>query len=500
MNVRQSKQVPKPKAGEAVEPARLSAKSNALRNNAQLGHAAASDAQPNYRTLEIGSDVEIAKKLLKRLNGTYGRVVYAEGQVWYYSGTHWRPIPEHELRAFVQEFDGARYPTPAGSMAWVKLGRGRINSILHELLSICSEQKFFEQEAAGINCASGFIQFDHNGIASLHPHSPDHRARHMLPGRWKEGRPAKMPAASLLARLLGGVFKGDPDASEKMQFLAEICGVAAFGQATKLLEPRAVILYGPSAGNGKKQILDLMRGLLPESAVCSVPPASMSDERHVIALAGKLLNATDELSAAAIASDRIKSIITGDPVSGRDVYKSRVEFRPVAQHVFACNQLPRFNGGMDRGVQRRLAVITFNRVIPMEERIDGIGRLVSQREPDLLLSWAVEGASRVIRNGCFTVPSSCKQALREWIFAADVVLAWAEECVQIDTSADLKTAITTRAAYNEFRTWAAVEGFKALPDINGFVQRILAAVRGIEHRRSGKAGRQFIGMRIISAE
>ncbi|MGE5872171.1 DUF5906 domain-containing protein, partial [Klebsiella pneumoniae] len=88
------------------------------------------------------------------------------------------------------------------------------------------------------------------------------------------------------------------------------------------------------------QILDLVRGLLPEAAVCSIPPAIMSDERHIIALAGKLLNATDELSSAAIASDRFKSVITGDPVPGRDVYKSRIEFRPMAQHLFAANALP----------------------------------------------------------------------------------------------------------------------------------------------------------------
>jgi putative DNA primase/helicase len=476
------------------------AKSNALPNVGRQRLAASTDEQPNYFTLEIGSDVEISRRLLNRLNEIYGRVVYSEGLIWYYGRTHWQPFPEHELRRLVQEFDGARYPTPSGSLAWVKLGKGKINSILNELLANCSEPSFFERRSAGINCASGFIQFSDDRYPSLHPHSPEYRARHVLPGRWNEDRSAELPATSLLSRLLGGVFKGDPDSSEKAQLLAEICGVAAVGHATKLLQPRAVVLHGSSAENGKGQILDVMRGLLPESAVCSVAPAMMTDERHVVALVGKLLNATDELSASAVTSDRFKSIVTGDPVSGRDVYKSRVEFRSSAQHIFASNELPTFNGGMDRGVQRRLAVVPFNRVIPMEERIDGIGKLVSQREPDLLLSWAVGGASRVIRNGCFTIPRSCKQALREWIFAADPILAWIEERVQVDTSADPQTAITTRAAYNEFRAWAAAEGFKALPEINGFVQPVSAADRGIGYRRSGKDGRRFIGMRVSPTE
>ncbi len=63
------------------------------------------------------------------------------------------------------------------------------------------------------------------------------------------------------------------------------------------MQPRAVVLHGKTAENGKSQVLELARGLLPESAICSVPASKMGDERHVIGLVGKLLNASDELSA-----------------------------------------------------------------------------------------------------------------------------------------------------------------------------------------------------------
>ena len=488
------KDKPQPNDASAVLSNRMSAAS------AQQNRAASFGEARDHLLLEIGSDVEICKRLLERLKETYGRVAYAEGQLWRYAATHWEAFPEHKLRALVQEFDGARYPTPSGSVAWIKLGKGKINSILHELLKSCSEPGFFDARAIGINCASGFIRFSEKGMPTLRPHSPEHRARHTLCGHWKPGRSVRLPPKSLLRKLLDGVFKGDPDRSEKVQLLAEICGVAALGHAAKLLQPRSVILYGPLAENGKGQILDLVRGLLPEAAVCSIPPAIMSDERHIIALAGKLLNATDELSSAAIASDRFKSVITGDPVPGRDVYKSRIEFRPMAQHLFAANALPPFIGGMDRGVQRRLCVVPFNRIIPVAERIEGIGKLVGQREPDLLLAWAIDGAARALREGVFTIPSSCRQALREWIFAADPVAAWIEERVKVEADGDVRKGIKTRDAYTEFRSWAAAEGFKTLPEINGFVQRVLSAGRGIEHRRSGKEGRRFIGMRIRRKE
>ena len=72
--------------------------------------------------------------------------------------------------------------------------------------------------------------------------------------------------------------------------------------------------------------------------------------------------------------------------------------------------------------------------------------------------------------------------------------------MKVEADGDVRKGIKTRDAYTEFRSWAAAEGFKTLPEINGFVQRVLSAGRGIEHRRSGKEGRRFIGMRIRHKE
>jgi len=44
--------------------------------------------------------------------------------------------------------------------------------------------------------------------------------------------------------LLEGIFRGDIDAKEKADLLSEICGVAALGYANKLMQPRAVVLWG----------------------------------------------------------------------------------------------------------------------------------------------------------------------------------------------------------------------------------------------------------------
>jgi P4 family phage/plasmid primase-like protien len=446
------------------------------------------------RALSIGSDVEMARCVRDDLIKQHGEIVYAEGSSWLYCGTHWEPMPEHEQRRAVHAYDGVI----VNKSSMIRLGKGRIDSVLNECAALCADPGFFDTRPVGINCATGFIRFEADGAPTIEPHHREHRCRHTLPGRWQMGTSSIPPKGSLMFKLLDGVFQGDAEAAEKVALLSEVCGSAALGYATKLMQPRAVILFGQTAENGKSQVLDLARGLLPPNAVCCLPAGRMGDERHITGLVGKLLNAADELSASAIATDIFKAVVTGEPIEGRDVYKPRMEFRPIAQNLFATNNLPPFSGGMDRGVQRRLLVVPFNRTIPVEERVENIGRRIAAEEADLLLAWATEGASRLIRQRNFTLPPSCKQALTDWLYGADPVLAWLDECVVVEPVVDGKPSIKTRKAYDHFKQWAVAEGFKGdkLPAINGFTQRVVANKTGVEYRRNA-TGRRFLGLKII---
>lgn len=386
---------------------------------------AASPPNSGLPPLQIGSDVEISNGVAQILQQQNGEVIFAEGSVWYYAGSHWHSVEDHELRRIVHRYDGA---SVAGGGP-VKLNRTRIDSVIHEMAALLARPDYFDQAAVGINCASGFISFSPEGEPSLGKHDPQHRCRHVLKGNWYEvwGSSSLEDIVQfltmgkfLLLRLLEGVFLRDPDADEKRMLLAEIAGSVALGYGTKMIQPKAVILEGKTAENGKSQILDLFRGLLPPNAISSVPAAKLGDQSYLVQLVGKHLNASDELSGAeAIASDVFKSVVTGEPVTGRDLYRSPRTFRAIAQNVFGTNALPSFKGGMDRGVQRRLLVITFNRTIPEEERIEGIGRRIAEEEADILMLWAVAGASRLIRQRGFSVPPSSKSALRDWLLGAD---------------------------------------------------------------------------------
>jgi putative DNA primase/helicase len=76
--------------------------------------------------------------------------------------------------------------------------------------------------------------------------------------------------------------------------------VAASGFSTHLFRPKAVVLLGQQAENRKSQILDMAEGLLPSSAVSTIPPESFTDDNKILTLVGAALNTSGELSANAI--------------------------------------------------------------------------------------------------------------------------------------------------------------------------------------------------------
>jgi hypothetical protein len=137
-----------------------------------------------------------------------------------------------------------------------------------------AEPAFFDKSFAGINCASGFIRFATDGTPSLVHTDVDTPCP--ATGRSRPIRAARGLAACPPA---GGVFRGDDDAEAKVALLARS---SAFGYATKLQQPQAVILKGGTAENGKSEILELARGVLPPSAICSLTAARMTDKRHIV--------------------------------------------------------------------------------------------------------------------------------------------------------------------------------------------------------------------------
>src|SRR6202007_2380531 len=146
---------------------------------------------------------------------------------------------------------------------------------------ILAAPDFFAASAVGINCQSGFLVFDRGGQVRVLPHDPQHRACHVWPGSWDpkyDDVEFVPPPGSLLEGLLNGSFFGDGDAIQKQDLLAEMAGGGGLGESTRLAQPKAIILLGGDADNGKSQLLFCLKALLPSNAVTSIPAHMLTNE------------------------------------------------------------------------------------------------------------------------------------------------------------------------------------------------------------------------------
>jgi len=445
----------------------------------------ASDGAASEAGLASASHVVLARALHERLREAHGSILFAENEFWVFRDSCWRTLSALVMRRAAHDLDGEPI---SGRRRPLALTRSVIDGVLNELGTLLSAPDFFQAPAPGVACENGFLQLEPDGAIAQFPHLPDQRRRHVVRGRWSPEARGQPHAESLLARLLTGSLGDDALGIGLAELLGEAAGAALFGIATQVREPVALFLHGPSAANGKSQILDLLRGVVSPMAAVSIPPAAFDDPRERVRLLGKTLNACDEIGTGGLFSDGFKQIIGGEVISARDLYKSAVEFRPQALHIFAANELPEFPRGADAGLRRRLLLVPMRRRVPDAKQIPDLARRILAEEADLVLAWAVAGARRLRKRGRFAPPRACIDALSAWITSGDVVLSWLcdAEAVVIDRAA----WTPSRVLYSHFNRWARERGYTQPPSINPFSRRIArAGVEGVvAQRRSHAAG------------
>ncbi len=422
-----------------------------------------------FPDVELGSEVFLGRTFISHLmDACGGQIVETEGALWAYGPTCWRKLPPESVKRAVQKFDGV-LAGPKYQPIMMKLSQ--VKAVIELAGSNVADAEFFNEPAIGINVKNGFVTIDSNGVIDMREHSPDDRLRFAVDTEFHLHTDMSPPEGTMLYKLLNDAFLGDPDADDKRNLIGEILGAVLLGIATRVKQPKAFIFLGETANNSKSTVARLISMLVPDGAVSSISPASFEDEKHIVSLAGKAANVADELSAGAIAGEQFKKAVTGDAISARDVYSKAITFRPRALHCYTTNVLPRFNGGIDRGLRRRLVVVQFNRSIPENDVIEDISDRIRDKELDLLLGFAIAGAQRLRKQGGYTIPSSSKNALQEWLLL-DPLNEWFE--IKMMKADDGGPGIRTAKAYEDFKAWSLEQGYDArfLPPVNTFSQRL----------------------------
>lgn len=187
------------------------------------------------------------------------------------------------------------------------------------------------------------------------------------------------------------------------------------------------ILLG-EGGNGKSTLLNAITyalgtyaGMAPKTLLVSGKQAPKSHE--LAELRGvRLVHVMELHDREYLDSDRLKSIVGGDPITADRKYEHAITFRPQCKLWMPCNRLPRITDA-DNGVWRRIAVIPFPSSFITQPDPTLPERL--RAEADGILTWLVRGAEAWNAQG-LAVPESCTRFLQEYRAGEDDVGQFAQ--------------------------------------------------------------------------
>ena len=153
-------------------------------------------------------------------------------------------------------------------------------------------------------------------------------------------------------------------------------------------------------------MLSIFQNLFPKEAVSFVSPYKFGEKFSVTELSESRLNIAGELSEDGnIPGDLFKQIVSGETIQGE--YKGRqiFNFRCSAAHVFASNYLPK-SKDCSTGFSRRWIILSFNKVVPTEDRIIDLGNKISAAESPSIIAWAMKALEGLEQNHDYHLPPS----------------------------------------------------------------------------------------------
>lgn len=274
----------------------------------------------------------------------------------------------------------------------------------------------------------------------------------------------------------------DPGLIEIMQEMFGYC-------LLNTLEGHASFFMVGEGANGKSVMLSLLRAMVGAEYSVSESIESTTTSRFALAsFIGKKINICVEEESDYIKSDKFKALVSGDPVMVEFKYGKRIQWIPTVKHIFATNEMPTFSG-FNGGLIRRMKIVPFKRVIPVELRNTKlVDELVS--EMGVIVAWAIQGAKRLIKNNYkFSDPTAVNESSREFTgnLSSAVLFLWEQY------EEDGMGNIYIEDLYETYKFWADKRGKKKqsyysfLKDIN----KVLKMKGDFSVREQGKPAEEF---------
>lgn len=252
----------------------------------------------------------------------------------------------------------------------------------------------------------------------------------------------------------------------KVQFLYQIAGYCLlkknyFGK---------FFIYQGGGGTGKSTFQDLIVKMVSESNRSRVSLDKMDQDYYLAMLMSKLVNIDDDAVDGRVLENtgRFKSLVTGNEITVRQIFREPITFKPFVTPMFSCNKLPRI---LDKtsGLYRRLVIIELNNKVENPDPL--FLEKLTKLDMEYFLYMAVYWVGVALREGHFRISQTEQELLRKFKCRQSSLNEWLSE-ENIKLKDIYKHNVNT--LYALYIDWATTNNYKKLPSKITFREDICA--------------------------
>ena len=203
--------------------------------------------------------------------------------------------------------------------------------------------------------------------------------------------------------------------------------------------------------------IDVISALCGKENVCNISLNKLNDEKYLPELFGKMINVSGETpTKKCMNTDLVKSVVAGDWVTGREVYKKPSKFKPYAKHYLGMNTLPDIEDNT-HGMWRRIHVIEFPRKFAEHEMdVELTEKLMAELSG--IFNWALEGYKRLGgQKFIFSESPSMSKSKKQYQQQSNSVLDFIDHCFK---DANPEDSVPFKDLYDCYQGFCTTEGNK----------------------------------------
>jgi putative DNA primase/helicase len=462
------------------------------------------DSRPQFPA--PSAPLDVARKVYlnhRDVNGARTLVAWRGGWMRW-CGPHWVEMDTAELRSELYELLGAvdylKPITDKGQIVdwepspWNPDKRkvanvmeamgavGHLNADLDPPAWIGPHSADRHPAAQMIGCTNGVLDL---ATREVHAHTPTLFNTVSVPFDYD---PHTEPPAAWL-QFLNSVWPAD---EQSIALLQEYVGYLLSGRTDM---QKMLLLIGPTR-SGKGTIARMLAELVGRGHVAGPTLASLGTNFGLSPLLGKPLAIVSDARLGNAPADtvveRLLSITGEDMLTVDRKFKEPWSGRLSTRFVILSNELPKFRDASGAIANRLLILQMTESFLGREDR--ALDKRLRGELPGIL-TWALQGLDRLIRNNRFTVPSSSDDATNLMMDLASPVSAFVRERCRRGPSED----VSRDGLYDAWKAWAEDNGHRAgeKSTFGRDIRAVVPEAKVTQPRTGDGRARMYVGIGLL---